>query len=318
VDETSRAVLDDEARPRTVGERLDGVGRRIAARHRWTSAVGERLVPPLRRLERLAEQFAGRFERVESGGDGPEVVSFDVLTEVPWPVAPGTGSSPPDADRPIGLGSAEGRALPADVRSRLRDLAGPGADVVRVHDDVAADHIARAHSADAVTIGADVYFRDGRFRPDEPTGLGLLAHETTHVSTTLENHGAARATAAGLAAEEHVALAREWLAQGQLPGMAATAGRLNPIGDPGTRVVGPAGRAAGPPTGRGPAGASSDDARGSPPGAIPTAAPTGVTPMTAALDRPSAPQPSFDVDALRRDLVVELMSRLRSDFERGA
>jgi hypothetical protein len=41
-------------------------------------------------------------------------------------------------------------------------------------------------------------------------------------------------------------------------------------------------------------------------------------PMTAAVDRASDPQPSFDVEAMRRDLVVEVMNRLRSDFERGA
>jgi hypothetical protein len=36
------------------------------------------------------------------------------------------------------------------------------------------------------------------------------------------------------------------------------------------------------------------------------------------VDRPADPQPPFDVDALRRDLVTELMNRLRSDAERGA
>ena len=41
----------------------------------------------------------------------------------------------------------------------MREVAGPGADVMRVHADARADAIARAHAADAVTLGADVYFR---------------------------------------------------------------------------------------------------------------------------------------------------------------
>jgi hypothetical protein len=40
--------------------------------------------------------------------------------------------------------------------------------------------------------------------------------------------------------------------------------------------------------------------------------------MAAAVDRVSRPESSIDLDALRRDLVAELMHRLRSEFERGA
>jgi hypothetical protein len=55
-------------------------------------------------------------------------------------------------------------------------------------------------------------------------------------------------------------------------------------------------------------------------GAAPTAGSSaGSTPMTAAVDRqPDPAQPMFDVDALRRTLVADLMNLLRSDFERGA
>jgi hypothetical protein len=35
--------------------------------------------------------------------------------------------------------------------------------------------------ADAVTFGHDIYLRAGRFAPEQPEGLALLAHELTHV-----------------------------------------------------------------------------------------------------------------------------------------
>jgi hypothetical protein len=217
----------------------------------------------------------------------------------------------------------------------LRELAGPGADVVRVHDDAGADRVAVVHSADAVAVGADVYFRDGRFRPDEPAGFGLLAHEASHVSTTLETSGVERATEGGRAAEEATALhlerkARHTLApptldphtparNGGVRNPSATAGHPLtaeaaagplPPGAVGPPMPGPGpavwGSTAGPSTG----GAASTPTTG--------AAPLTAAPMTAAVDRQLDSQPPFDVAALRRDLVADLVSRLRSEFERGA
>lgn len=323
MNESSRAVLDDENRRPTVGERLDGVARRVAARHRWTSAVGERLVPPLRRAEQLAGLFAGRFERDESGADAPDLLPVGVPPGVSGPAAPGSAWSWTVEDQGSEPARGDGRPLPADVRARLRDVAGAGAEVLRVHDDGAADRVALAHAADAVTIGTDVYFRDGRFRPDEPEGFRLLAHETTHVSATVDGHGDGRASAAGRAAEEQAALGHERLAEMRSPQGVGAAGRGH-AGEElpvrfATRVGGPTGPPPGrPPSGGLPTALPATTGGGSPPGG-PTAASTSVLPMAAAADRPAEPPPPpFDVEALRRDLVADLMSRLRSDFERGA
>ena len=46
-------------------------------------------------------------------------------------------------------------------------------------------------------------------------------------------------------------------------------------------------------------------------------APAAVQPMAASLDREVSPPPPFDVEALRRSLLTDLMRQLRSDFERG-
>ena len=94
-----------------------------------------------------------------------------------------------------------------------------GSDVefskIRVHYR-GADEVCRAFGAMALTIGSDIYFRDGAFAPHTSAGLRILAHEVAHV---VQQHSgpvaarpvAARPVAGGLAvapagsAEEHEA-----------------------------------------------------------------------------------------------------------------
>jgi Domain of unknown function (DUF4157) len=76
---------------------------------------------------------------------------------------------------------------------------------VRVHYR-GADEICRTFGATALTIGSDIYFRDGAFAPHTPAGLRILAHEVAHV---VQQHNGP--VAGGLAvapagsAEEHEA-----------------------------------------------------------------------------------------------------------------
>jgi Domain of unknown function (DUF4157) len=52
---------------------------------------------------------------------------------------------------------------------------------VRVHTDLSADALSRSLDARALTIGSDIFFSNGSYRPDQPQGRELLAHELTHV-----------------------------------------------------------------------------------------------------------------------------------------
>jgi hypothetical protein len=56
----------------------------------------------------------------------------------------------------------------------------PGFSDVRLHVG-GADEFCRALGAQAVTIGSDVYFRDGAFDPRTRDGFRLIAHELAHV-----------------------------------------------------------------------------------------------------------------------------------------
>jgi hypothetical protein len=52
---------------------------------------------------------------------------------------------------------------------------------VRLHADPIADESARAVDARAYTLGRDIVFAEGEFRPSSDTGRELLAHELAHV-----------------------------------------------------------------------------------------------------------------------------------------
>lgn len=74
----------------------------------------------------------------------------------------------------------------ADVAGRVttdpaRTGAAPDFSAVRVHTGTAADAAARAVSASAYTVGHDIGFAAGNYRPDTAAGRALLAHELTHV-----------------------------------------------------------------------------------------------------------------------------------------
>ncbi|MFJ3902872.1 DUF4157 domain-containing protein [Streptomyces sp. NPDC090025] len=224
-------------------------------------------------------------------------------------VGPYDGLGLPGEDPLSPLGGAapavEGRPLPDDVRARLRDVVGPAADLLRVHDDAAADTRARAHRADAVTVGRDVHFRAGRFAPREPRGFALLAHEATHVEALLAP-GAdwRRATGGGRADEEDRALAREGAAL-RGPEEPATApydgGHRHPVPHPHPHApaVVPA-----------PASGPGSGGHGAPHVA---AAPVG---RELGGGHPSAGA-APGLERLRDELVRDLMHRLRSEFERG-
>jgi hypothetical protein len=313
----------------TLGRRFEAQARRIAARrlpvYPWARPLGVLLD----HLTSLPAPFEGRFERTESPLAGAELdirrpgehAAWDLPTIYAAPTVgrplPATESPPasgkPDSRRPgeraawdlpaIYAAPAVGRPLSADLQERLREVAGRGAEALRVHDDAVADATARAHQADAVTVGPDVFFRQGQFRPHEPRGFGLLVHEATHVLGLLRP-GAAwrRATSTGVQEEEEAALAQE----------RAAVSRLGPTVGQG-RVE--TGRLSRPPTQSAPPAAPGAATR-----ATPLAAPA-LRPMTAEADRDvSVPAPApapVDLQALRQGLVQDLMRQLRAEFERG-
>jgi Domain of unknown function (DUF4157) len=77
------------------------------------------------------------------------------------------------------LGS--GRPLDTGVKSRMESAFGYDFSRVRVHTDAKASELSSGLRARAFTIGSDVAFRAGEYRPGTLIGDALIAHELAHV-----------------------------------------------------------------------------------------------------------------------------------------
>jgi len=74
-----------------------------------------------------------------------------------------------------------GNSLPPGIRAFMEERFGVDFSNVRIHADSEAARMARALNAEAFTYGRDIYFGEGRYRPETTEGKKLLAHELTHV-----------------------------------------------------------------------------------------------------------------------------------------
>jgi Domain of unknown function (DUF4157) len=222
-------------------------------------------------------------------------------------------------DAPLLAFAPAGQPLPPHLQQRLQSFVGRGAESVRIHTDATSHALVRAQRADAVTIGQHIFFREGRFRPQEERGFALLTHEALHVVRAMQPGSAwRRATQAGIEEEEQEAASIESRAlearrnasweralppsQSLLPAQASRLPRRLPSLPP-SRMAGPL----------------AAESVALAPASIPTRAPTQ-RPMKAATDRSldnGAPPAPPDMDALKRSLYRDLMRQIKADLERG-
>jgi hypothetical protein len=76
--------------------------------------------------------------------------------------------------------SEGGQPLSEATRAFMEPRFGLDFSSIRVHADASAAHDAAAVEARAYTVGRDIYFGAGQYRPDTTSGTRLLAHELTH------------------------------------------------------------------------------------------------------------------------------------------
>ncbi len=74
-----------------------------------------------------------------------------------------------------------GTPLPANVQQQMSDQFKFDFSDVRIHTGPVANQATAALGARAFTTGSDIFFRQGEYRPNDPAGQQLLAHELTHV-----------------------------------------------------------------------------------------------------------------------------------------
>jgi hypothetical protein len=73
-----------------------------------------------------------------------------------------------------------GHQLPESERVFFEERIGRDFGDVRLHTDSAAAQVSRDVNAKAFTIGNDIIFGDGEYKPGTPEGRRLMAHELTH------------------------------------------------------------------------------------------------------------------------------------------
>jgi hypothetical protein len=95
----------------------------------------------------------------------------------------------PDVE--VAIGAARGSGSPAErtVASQVGAALGDSLSDVRIHADGAAAALAQSVSARAFTVGSDIFFGPGEYRPATPAGRELLTHELVHV---VQQRGAPR------------------------------------------------------------------------------------------------------------------------------
>jgi hypothetical protein len=97
------------------------------------------------------------------------------------------GSVHPALAGAIRNAAAGGRTLGGQTASWALDAFGEAVAGARLHTDGRAHVLARAVAARAFTVGRDVFFASGEYRPHTAGGRRLLAHELAHV---VQQHGA--------------------------------------------------------------------------------------------------------------------------------
>jgi len=145
---------------------------------READAVAERVMampePAVqRKCEACAQEDEQKKEQSEpKKQDEEEVQRKEVGGEAA--VAPASAAA-------IAASRGGGQALPAAERAFFEPRMGANLGQVRVHADAEAARLSAGLSARAFTVGRDVYFGRGDYRPGTSDGRRLLAHELVHV-----------------------------------------------------------------------------------------------------------------------------------------
>jgi hypothetical protein len=182
----SRRIAPIKARARRSTD-VDAPAETVAPPATKASALSTELVvgPADDRMEREADRLADVvMRRLGPAPASPRPPAVARSTTAPTPGAIGLAGGALDADTSAGIRArlGAGQPLPSPLRRQVE--AGLGADLgsARVHTDPSADRFARNMSAQAFTVGSDVFFRQGAYRPDDAAGQRLLAHELAHVA----------------------------------------------------------------------------------------------------------------------------------------
>lgn len=73
-----------------------------------------------------------------------------------------------------------GKSMDSSTKSFMESRFGTGFNDVKIHNGAEPAQLSQTLNAKAFTVGNNIYFNDGQYRPETPEGKHLLAHELTH------------------------------------------------------------------------------------------------------------------------------------------
>lgn len=98
------------------------------------------------------------------------------------PIGPDGGEASDGLQRQVEAARGHGQPLDHQAGAQMSRVMGADLSGVHIHTDARADMINRALSAQAATLGNDIFFSKGAYSPGTAWGRQLLAHELTHVA----------------------------------------------------------------------------------------------------------------------------------------
>jgi hypothetical protein len=118
------------------------------------------------------------------------------------------GATPPAADpATVRARLGSGHGLDSGAQARMESAFGWSFSHVRIHDDEASGRVAEGLAARAFTVGTDIAFAPGEYRPGSLAGEALIAHELAHVVQQGPGTGGAPVAALEADADEAAATA---------------------------------------------------------------------------------------------------------------
>lgn len=111
----------------------------------------------------------------------PTVSHLPAISRIQTSGGKGGFQAPSSIEERINRMQSGGRSLPDKERSFFEERMGYDFSGVRVHTDANAVQASRDIQARAFTLGNNIAFNQGAYRPETDAGRRLLAHELTHV-----------------------------------------------------------------------------------------------------------------------------------------
>jgi len=155
-----------------------------------------RVSSPADPAEREAERTASRIMRMPASGAvtakcSPHAARFSGIIKQNEPVriarashggrpSTGTASASTAVASEISASQSSGKPLPTGIRAFMEPRFDADFSKVRIHTGEQAARLNRQVSAEAFTVGNQVYFGRDRFQPESNEGRELIAHELTH------------------------------------------------------------------------------------------------------------------------------------------